>query len=238
VAIRFVYFDCMETLVQIEIPSIEIYPEWAYGHAAKLGLWEGLEAFRSDWTVHREQFLSWGGGLKEGTILGRIRDILAERAERAGNGWTPARVDQEARRIHEGYWGTYRSATHVLPEVPETLEDLRARRIPLGVVSNFMVPGGIPDLLGHHGLARFFGPVVVSCDLGWRKPSEKIFQAAIDAAGVEPGEILFIGDTLAADYIGPMAMGMRPLLYDPKGAHPEIRERIGSFREIGAWLAG
>jgi phosphoglycolate phosphatase-like HAD superfamily hydrolase len=131
----------------------------------------------------------------QATILGRLRDILAQRAERAGDGWTPVRVDQEARRIHEGYWGTYRSATHVLPEVPETLEDLRLRRqIPLGVVSNFMVPGGVPDLLGHHGLARFFGPVVVSCDLGWRKPSEKIFQAAIDAAGVEPGEILFIGE--------------------------------------------
>ena len=56
---RFIYFDCMDTLIQMKIPRlsghssraadspsnwpqnfIDIYAEWAYAGAAELGLWD------------------------------------------------------------------------------------------------------------------------------------------------------------------------------------------------------
>lgn len=236
-AIRSIYFDCMDTLIQMRIPSIEVYSLWAYQGAADLGLWNDAGSFRSEWNLHRDRSQARSGDLREGTILGRIRDLLAARLAVLEKGWAPERIDGAAERIHEKWWAIYRSAAYVLPEVPEVLARIHdGRKIPLGVVSNFMVKGGIQTLLADHGLDRFFRTVVVSCDNGYRKPSRNIFREALEAAGVPPGEILFIGDSPAADYQGPRAVGMRSLLYDPLDAHSGIEDRVKSFREIEAWL--
>jgi putative hydrolase of the HAD superfamily len=234
--IRFIYFDCMDTLIQLNIPSVEVYSRWAYQAACDLGLWDEASSFQNDWTLHRER-LTADGSLREGTILGRIRDLLRERLERTGRSWPPQKVEKEALRIHEGFWTSYRSAAFVLPEVHPILERIqRERMLPLGVVSNFMVEGGIPSLLSEHALDRFFQVVLVSCEEGYRKPSEVIYRSAIRAAGVAPQEILFIGDNLLSDYQGPRALGMISLLYDRLRLHPEVEHRIESFSEIEGWL--
>lgn len=235
-AIRFIYFDCMDTLIQMEIASLDVYSEWAYRGASGLGLWEDERSFSRDWTAHRDRLLSQGDH-REGTILGRIQDLLSERTARVGLDWSPRRIEEEARGIHRSYWERYRAAAYVLPEVPLVLEKIqREWEIPFGVVSNFMVQGGIPSLLEEHFLDRYFQVVLVSCDQGFRKPSEVIYRSAIRAAGVAPGEILFIGDDLLADYEGPRAMGMGSLLYDRRRLHPEVERRIESFGEIERWL--
>jgi len=234
--IRFIYFDCMDTLVQMDIPSMEVYADWAREAAAPLGVFEDRVSFRKEWKLHRIRQESQGG-LREGTILGRIRDLLREESDRLGLGLGAARIESASAGIHERYWASYRSSAYVLPEVAETLERLSSGSgIPLGVLSNFMVAGGIPCLLADHGLGGFFQTVVVSCDHGWRKPSPAIFEVAIRKAGVRPEEILFVGDDLTADYRGAEAAGMNPLLYDPGRLHPAIERRIESFRGIEAWI--
>jgi putative hydrolase of the HAD superfamily len=236
--IQFVYFDCMDTLIQMDVPSLDIYGDWAFQAARGLDLWEDSSSFCADWSRHRERLLS-SGDLREGTILGRIRDLLRERALRIGSEWLECRIEEEARRIHQEYWATYRAAAFVLPEVrPTLLRVQRENQIPLGVVSNFMVEGGIPSLLYEHGLEHFFQVVLVSCDHGFRKPSPTIYQAAIRAAGVAPEEILFVGDDLVSDYQGPRSMGMNSLLYDRRGLHREVEHRVESLQEIESWIEG
>jgi len=226
----------MDTLVQMDISSMEVYADWAREAAAGLGVFGDPASFRKEWKLHRTRQEA-RAALREGTILGRIRDLLCEESERLGLALGAARIESAAAGIHERYWASYRSAAYVLPEVPETLERLRAGSgIPLGVLSNFMVEGGIPCLLADHGLGGFFQQVVVSCDHGWRKPSPAIFEVAIGKAGVRPQEILFVGDDLTADYRGAEAAGMNPLLYDPQGLHPAIERRIESFRAIESWI--
>lgn len=237
-AIRFIYFDCMDTLIQMQVPDLDVYAGWAYEGAAPLGLWRDAESFGEDWRRHRDLLLARGDH-REGTILARLRDLLRERLIREGSPWPEARLEEEAARIHHRYWERYRAAAFVLPEVPETLARLqRERELPLGVVSNFMVEGGIALLLREHSLDRYFQVVLVSCEHGFRKPAGTIFRAAIRAAGAAPGEILFIGDNLVADYQAPRAAGMASLLYDRRRLHPDVEHRIESFPEIEAWLEG
>jgi putative hydrolase of the HAD superfamily len=236
-AIRFVCFDCMETIVQLEVPSFDVYADWIYGGGlAELGLWNGPEGFRAAWKRERELLNSLDGGHREGTILGRIEAILDRRIAETGLEWPPGKTAEEARRVHRSFWGTYRSMTFVLPEVAGCLDAIEARRVPMGIVSNFMVEGGIEDLLRLHDLARYFREVVVSCRVGWRKPSERIYRAAIEAARVAPEEILFVGDTPIADHDGPMAAGMRTVLYDRKGIFPDVEHRVGDLREVPGWI--
>ena len=234
-AIRFVYFDCMDTLIQMDIPSMDVYSSWAYAGAGELGLWQDGLAFDAAWKEHRER-LAAHGDLREGTILGRIQDLLEERIKGAAERWPRERIQAEAARIHERYWRLYSSASFVLPGVEEALEGLRRRGLRLGVLSNFMVEGGIPALLAAHGLERHFEVVLVSCDHGYRKPSKLLYAEAIRSAGMDPAEMLHVGDNPVADYEGARSAGIRSLLYDPRGAHPAIADRVRSLGEVEAWI--
>jgi putative hydrolase of the HAD superfamily len=57
--------------------------------------------------------------------------------------------------------------------------------------------------------------------LGVEKPHPDAYAAAIAAAGCEPGEILFVGDTYEADVAGPERAGMQALLV--RRPHPGAR---------------
>ncbi len=236
-AIKVILFDCMDTLVHMDIPSLEVYADWAFSAARDLGFWETFESFRARWNHHRGLHGTAEANYREGTIRGRIRELIVEGVAAQGRDWSGERIDQEAGRVLDGYWKTYRAASFVPRDVPATLEELQKRKNRrMGVVSNFMVEGGIPELLRHHSLDRFFSMVLVSCDVGFRKPSEVIYQAAIRAAGVSPEEILFIGDHPVADYQGPRAVGMHSLLYDPRRLHADVEHRFESFREVIRWV--
>ena len=57
---------------------------------------------------------------------------------------------------------------------------------------------------------------------GFRKPDPRIFQLAIDRAGVHTAESLMIGDNLAADIGGARNFGMDQVFFNPKRlAHTE-----------------
>jgi putative hydrolase of the HAD superfamily len=58
------------------------------------------------------------------------------------------------------------------------------------------------------GIAQRLDVAVFSSEVGWRKPHPAIFARALEAVGVEPGQTLFVGDTLATDIAGASALGM------------------------------
>ncbi|MEV4199351.1 HAD family hydrolase [Micromonospora globbae] len=66
------------------------------------------------------------------------------------------------------------------------------------------------------GLADCFDALVLSSDIGVAKPDPRFYAAVADAArgeaGCAPEAVLFVGDTLDKDVIGPRAFGMRAVL--------------------------
>jgi len=59
------------------------------------------------------------------------------------------------------------------------------------------------------GVNRFFSAVLVSEDVGWRKPNRKIFQEAFRRLGVKTEEAVYVGDSPLEDVGGAVAAGMR-----------------------------
>ena len=94
----------------------------------------------------------------------------------------------------------------VFGDVVRTLEDLAARELKLGIVSNWddrLIP-----LLDRLGLKKYFDSIIVSCNVGFTKPSPVIFEQAIRWLKVEPQQMLHIGDSPKEDGEGAKTAGV------------------------------
>lgn len=87
----------------------------------------------------------------------------------------------------------------------------------LGVVSNFDYTPTVEAALRHHGIRERFDTVVVSAEVGWRKPRPEIFARALDALGMSPAEVLFVGDSPETDLLGARNLAMDAVWVNPAG---------------------
>src|SRR5262249_22221547 len=93
-----------------------------------------------------------------------------------------------------------------------------ARGYTSGLASNYdkrlrSVVEGLPELKSVEHL-------VISSEVGWRKPSAQFFAAICDAVQLPPGKILHVGDDPANDYQGAVSCGLRAVLLDPEAKYP------------------
>ncbi|MBI2216584.1 MAG: HAD family hydrolase [Candidatus Rokubacteria bacterium] len=83
-----------------------------------------------------------------------------------------------------------------------------AERFRLAVVSNFDYSPTALGILDAAGVSHLFETIVVSDQVGWRKPKPDIFHVALGTLGVAPSEALFVGDRVDIDVVGAHAVGM------------------------------
>ena len=111
-----------------------------------------------------------------------------------------------------------------------------ARDHRLAIVSNTHDPSLVPDHLDRLGIRQLFDDVVLSIDVGRRKPHPAVYRAALDRLGAAASRTLFVGDTPDADYHGPRAVGMRAVLVGDR-PDPAVRTRLGSVLDLPTHLA-
>lgn len=112
-------------------------------------------------------------------------------------------------------------------EVDALITEIKARGLKVGICSNLAEPYGVP-----------VRNLVPDCDAyAWSydcdvKPSPYMYAYACRLLGCERHEILMVGDTPAADVIGPRAYGMHALLLQ----RPEQRldELVLPFLDVAA----
>jgi len=78
------------------------------------------------------------------------------------------------------------------------------------VASNWDV--SLHDVLCDTGLHGLVDGVVTSAEVGVAKPDGRLFAAALEVAGVPPGEALHVGDDPEADAAGALAAGLAAVL--------------------------
>lgn len=95
----------------------------------------------------------------------------------------------------------------------ETLRGLRARGLRTAVASNAPFP---PEMMRRqmrgNGIAAEVDAIVLSSEIGRRKPAPELYRAALEELGVEPAQALYVGDRAVEDYEGPRAVGMPALI--------------------------
>ncbi|MCJ7606804.1 MAG: HAD-IA family hydrolase [Thermoplasmata archaeon] len=107
------------------------------------------------------------------------------------------------------------------PETREVLAGLRGRDIKLGLISN--ATDLARRVMSRLDLEGYFDFVVISEEVGARKPSKEIFDIALKRAGTRPSRALYIGDKLSVDIMGATQAGMSAILVDRNDTYPDAQ---------------
>ena len=108
----------------------------------------------------------------------------------------------------------YNAARRCVEEARPTL-DILYSRYPMVLVSNFY--GNVEAVLSDFDLRRYFRAIIESAVVGVRKPDPRIFQLGVDALGLEPAQVLVIGDSLRKDILPAGSIGCRRAGFKGKG---------------------
>jgi putative hydrolase of the HAD superfamily len=111
--------------------------------------------------------------------------------------------------VQEAWWG----AVHVYPDAVGVLGRLRGAGLRIGLCSNAAWrPASMHDQLRHLGLDTVIDAAVFSGEVGWRKPSPRLFEAALQALGARAPHTVYVGDRMREDIGGAAGAGMRTVL--------------------------
>jgi HAD superfamily hydrolase (TIGR01549 family) len=167
-----------------------------------------------------------------------IRDAMAQRlctlCTRFGLTLAPADIPVTV----QNYDTAYRKSRRAIPGSRELLDSLK-KEVRIGIITN-----GFKELqeekIALCRISPFIDTLVISEEIGYKKPDKRIFEAALVQAEVEPGESVYVGDSWDIDILPASACGMKAVWLNRYGQpHPdpsvarEITSYTGlDFREL------
>lgn len=101
----------------------------------------------------------------------------------------------------------------LFPRVKEMLQDLKAAGAGVYLLSNAQACFTNRELW-EMGLTPCFDGVLLSSDVGWKKPSKQIFEVARDKFGLSFSDCIYVGNDLRDDVLGATRVGI-PSVYIP-----------------------
>jgi putative hydrolase of the HAD superfamily len=219
-AYRAVFFDLFDTLVRFRrdrLPEIEIAGKTVRstaGHlhavlirhapqvtlercyAALLASWQEAERLRA--IDHRE-------------VAARERFGFFFRTLGLEPAALPVGLDEALMEAHRRQLAKAAS----VPDHHRPLLERLARGHCLAVVSNFDYSPTALGILESAGMRDLFSAIVVSDEVGWRKPRADIFHEALRRTGADAHGTLFVGDRIDIDVAGAHAVGMDAAWINP-----------------------
>ena len=117
---------------------------------------------------------------------------------------------------------------------------LLAQEYKLGIISDAIHTQGrgLRHLLQQQGIAQYFSYLVFSDEIGLSKPAPQLFHQAAVGLGMPPTQIVHIGDRESNDVDGPLAVGMRAILFtgivDRGGGKSRAHATCRTFRDLPA----
>ncbi len=110
------------------------------------------------------------------------------------------------------------------PDVKPLLADLREAGVRLGIVTHGWTVKQAEKLV-RLGLVEFLDPnaIFISDQIGIAKPNPKLYRYALRDLGLEPHEVLYVGDSPSHDIEPPRSIGMRAA-WVSRGARKTLTE--------------
>jgi len=228
--VRGVFFDAGETLVYPHPSFVELFAEvlWEQGHRVDPGDLQDLvhaSSERFNDLMRSETALNWSTSPERSRTLWDIvyRMFLGE---------TDIPETEHPRLVHALYERFRSVASYRLyPDVLPTLERLGKAGLTLGLISNF--EDWLEQLLETLEVSPFLDVSVISGIEGVEKPDTRIFEIALERAGLDAASSVYVGDNPIFDSDPARKAGMIPVLIDRRGRHADVDVlRIASLEDL------
>ncbi len=103
--------------------------------------------------------------------------------------------------VSQSYW-------HVEEDTLPMFENLNQAGYRMGLVTNASDSDDVQVLVDKAGIRGYLDVIVISADIGLRKPHPRIFKTALKFWDAKPGQAVMVGDLLPADILGANEMGI------------------------------
>lgn len=105
----------------------------------------------------------------------------------------------------------------------QTINRIKTKGYVTGLISDCSPE--VPVLWPKTPFAKIIDVSVFSCEVGIKKPDQRIYQILCNKLAIEPGECLYIGDGDSSELEGALEVGMEPVLIRVKGEDDHDRDR-------------
>ena len=221
---RAVLFDLFDTLVRFDrerMPEIQINGKLVRSSA---GMLHGILQKQAPQVGLEACYEALGASWREAERLRALDHREVSALDRFAYFFRELGLDEAAlpegfgRSLIDAHRGALGHAAEFPPHHGPLLRRL-AEHYRLAVVSNFDYTPTALDILGRAGVVELFETIVVSDEVGWRKPKPVIFETALDRMSLRPADALFVGDRADIDVLGARAVGM-PTAWINRDAEP------------------
>jgi putative hydrolase of the HAD superfamily len=202
--IRAVFFDAVGTLIHPVPPAAEVYAEVGRRFSSRYTAAEIAPRFRAAFRRQEAEDQANGWRTNEARELRRWQEIVAEVLDDVAD---PLPCFEE---LFEHF--ARHDAWSIDPQAGTTISALGQRGFRVGIASNYdsRLRRLVAALPAHDYL-------LISSEVGWRKPAAEFFAAMSGGAGLQPGQIIHVGDDFDNDYEGARVAGLQAVLLDPHG---------------------
>lgn len=201
-----VFFDAVGTLLHPEPPAPAVYA--AVGRRFGSRLDAATIRVRFHAAFRRQEEADYAGNLStdEPREVARWRAIVREVLDDVAD------VETCFQELYAHF--ARADAWRCEPGTAEVFAALAERGHKLGIASNF--DHRLRGLIANTPALQPVRYLVISSEIGWRKPAGEFYGAMCRQANSSPQQILYVGDDPINDYQGARAAGLRALLFAPE----------------------
>jgi putative hydrolase of the HAD superfamily len=220
--VKAIFFDAVGTLIHPDPPAIQVYAEVGHRLGSQLSVEAIKKLFHASFKDQDRIDRANNFTTNEFREAERWRSIIAASL--------PDVIDLD-RAFSELFSHFAKpSSWRCEMDAPPVLQELAKRGYLLGMASNFdsrlrQVVRGIPEL-------SLLKHVVISSEVGWRKPSQMFFDAICRMVDLKAEQILYVGDDRVNDYEGARLAGLKSVLFATQDDSSQAHSGIKRLREL------
>lgn len=227
-SVRAVFFDCAQTLMDVRYDAVEVALEAAEACGFVLDATAGPK-YES---LVRQRWVEYVRVNRTGDDA-RCRAFWSELTQEwvVACGLEPSAVEPLIAQADHMLFGPSPSFLTLYPDTEPCLATLHGSGLRLAVLSNWDYT--LDRALATFGLQRYFERTFASMVVGYEKPDPRLFLHALDEMGLEPDQVLHVGDNPLADGQGARDAGIECILVDraAPGSGPRL---VRSLAELPA----
>jgi|GEM_PF-2808659 len=213
---RGIAFDVNHTLIALR-------DEKAVQRRAVWRLHEVVSAELAPYPINREEFEHAYNEVWDSRKISSYRSLQEDRYEdvvaHVLANWNIHLSPNDLDALLQRYMEPLYDASFVLPGMAELLAELQWRRCPVAVVTNYKYANGMREMLRRLGLLPLIGAVVISSEVGWKKPASEIYHHTARELGLPVTSIALVANEIEKDLAQAKQLGM-PAIYFRHGDAP------------------